>query len=119
MTVRVIPRLDIKRPNLVKGVHLEGLRVLGKPEDFARHYYEQGADELLYTDVIPSSIPRKSIGPTTGRKCWSPSCLGTGGRGDTFVNGKDGALLERWQIGIGNIVERSLNYLGVLRNGTE
>ena len=34
--VRVIARLDIKGPNLVKGIHFEGLRVLGKPEDFAR-----------------------------------------------------------------------------------
>ena len=33
--IRIIPRLDIKGPNLVKGIHLEGLRVLGNPEDFA------------------------------------------------------------------------------------
>ena len=38
---RIIPRLDIKGPNLVKGIHLEGLRVLGKPEEFAVNYYEQ------------------------------------------------------------------------------
>ena len=37
--LRVIARLDIKGPNLVKGIHLEGLRVLGKPEDFARYYF--------------------------------------------------------------------------------
>ena len=36
---RIIPRLDIKGPNLVKGIHFEGLRVMGKPEDFAKHYY--------------------------------------------------------------------------------
>ena len=44
-TIRIIPRLDIKGPNLVKGIHLEGLRVLGKPSDFAKYYYENGADE--------------------------------------------------------------------------
>ena len=59
MNVRVIPRLDIKGPNLVKGIHLEGLRVLGKPERFARHYYENGADELLYMDVVASLYQRK------------------------------------------------------------
>ena len=37
MTLRIIPKLDIKGPNLVKGVHLEGLRVLGKPWNFTRH----------------------------------------------------------------------------------
>lgn len=61
MFVRVIPRLDIKGPNLVKGIHLEGLRVLGRPEQFARHYYEQGADELLYVDTVASLYGRNNL----------------------------------------------------------
>jgi imidazole glycerol-phosphate synthase subunit HisF len=61
MNVRIIPRLDIKGPNLVKGIHLEGLRVLGKPERFARHYYENGADELLYIDVVASLYQRNNL----------------------------------------------------------
>lgn len=59
--VRIIPRLDIKGPNLVKGIHLEGLRVLGKPEEFAQYYYETGADELLYVDVVASLYGRNSL----------------------------------------------------------
>ncbi len=59
--IRVIPRLDIKGPNLVKGIHLEGLRVLGRPEDFAQYYYEQGADELMYVDVVASLFGRNSL----------------------------------------------------------
>ena len=61
MLTRIIPRLDIKGPNLVKGIHLEGLRVLGKPEDFARRYYEEGADELLFMDVVASLYERNSL----------------------------------------------------------
>ena len=61
MNVRIIPRLDIKGPNLVKGVHFEGLRVLGKPERFARHYYETGADELVYYDAVASLYGRNSL----------------------------------------------------------
>ncbi|MFQ6029782.1 MAG: HisA/HisF-related TIM barrel protein, partial [Dehalococcoidia bacterium] len=61
MSFRIIPRLDIKGPNLVKGIHLEGLRVLGTPERFARYYYEQGADELLYMDVVASLYQRNSL----------------------------------------------------------
>ena len=61
LSIRVIPRLDIKGPNLVKGIHLEGLRVLGKPERFARYYYEQGADELIYMDVVASLYQRNSL----------------------------------------------------------
>jgi cyclase len=60
-TIRVIPRLDIKGPNLVKGIHLEGLRVLGRPEEFARYYYEHGADELIYQDVVASLFERNSL----------------------------------------------------------
>jgi imidazole glycerol-phosphate synthase subunit HisF len=58
---RIIPRLDIKGPNLVKGIHLEGLRVLGRPEAFARWYYENGADELVYLDVVASLYGRNSL----------------------------------------------------------
>ncbi len=58
---RIIPRLDIKGPNLVKGIHLEGLRVLGKPEYFAEYYYEQGADELIFMDVVASLYERNSL----------------------------------------------------------
>ncbi len=60
-TFRVIPRLDIKGPDLVKGVHLEGLRVLGRPRDFAKFYYESGADELIYMDVVASLYGRNSL----------------------------------------------------------
>lgn len=59
--VRIIARLDIKGPNLVKGIHFEGLRVLGKPEDYARFYYESGADELMYQDVVASLYERNSL----------------------------------------------------------
>jgi len=58
---RIIPRLDIKGPNLVKGIHLEGLRVLGDPAEFAKYYYEQGADELVYQDVVASLYERNSL----------------------------------------------------------
>jgi len=45
----------------VKGIHLEGLRVLGKPEDFAQLYYEQGADELIYQDTVASLYQRNNL----------------------------------------------------------
>lgn len=58
---RIIPRLDIKGPNLVKGIHLEGLRVLGSPEVFAQYYYENGADEIIFQDVVASLFERNSL----------------------------------------------------------
>lgn len=59
--IRLIPRLDIKGANVIKGIHLEGLRVMGDPQEFARRYYEQGADELLYVDVVASLYGRNSL----------------------------------------------------------
>jgi imidazole glycerol phosphate synthase glutamine amidotransferase subunit len=60
-TRRIIPRLDIKGPNVVKGIHLEGLRVVGKPAELAKRYYEQGADEIIYLDVVASLYGRNSL----------------------------------------------------------
>jgi cyclase len=59
--VRLIARLDIKGPNLIKGIHLEGLRVMGDPQQFAREYYEQGADELIYMDIVASLYGRNNL----------------------------------------------------------
>lgn len=81
MNTRIIPRLDIKGPNLVKGIHLEGLRVLGKPHRFARHYYESGADELIYLDVVASLYGRNSLAPIieqTSREIFIPLTVGGG-----------------------------------------
>jgi cyclase len=59
--VRIIAKLDIKGPNLVKGVQLEGLRVIGNPEDFAEYYYKNGVDELIYLDTVASLYERNSL----------------------------------------------------------
>lgn len=59
--VRLIARLDIKGPNLIKGIHLEGLRVMGEPGEHARRYYEQGVDEIVYMDVVASLYGRNSL----------------------------------------------------------
>ena len=59
--VRLIARLDVKAPNLVKGIQLEGLRKLGDPNDFACRYYEQGIDEILYEDIVASLYERNSL----------------------------------------------------------
>jgi len=59
--LRVIPRLDIKGPNLIKSVQLEGLRVIGDPNAFALKYYAEGADELIFMDSVASLYGRNSL----------------------------------------------------------
>lgn len=59
--IRIIPRLDIKGPNVVKGIHLEGLRVIGNPNDLAIQYYHDGADELIFIDIVASLYNRNNL----------------------------------------------------------
>lgn len=61
MPVRIIAKLDVKPPYVVKPVHFEGLRKMGSPDELARKYYEQGADELFYIDIVSSLYERNFI----------------------------------------------------------
>ncbi len=87
--LRIIPRLDIKGPNLVKGIHLEGLRVLGQPHDFAKYYYENGADELFFQDVVASLYGRNSMAEIiqkTANEIFIPLTVGGGIRTIEDIN---------------------------------
>ena len=78
---RLIPRLDIKGTNLIKGIQLEGLRVVGDPQQFASRYYEQGCDELIYYDVVASLYGRNSLHDIierTARNVFVPITVGGG-----------------------------------------
>ena len=66
-SVRLIARLDIKGANIIKGVRLEGLRVIGDPNSYAIRYYEQGADELIYMDSVASLYGRNNLGDIVSR----------------------------------------------------
>lgn len=80
-SVRLIPRLDIKGPNVVKGIHLEGLRVVGRPNEMAKYYYESGADELFFMDVVASLYDRNSLDDIisqTAREIFIPLTVGGG-----------------------------------------
>ncbi len=82
--VRVIARLDIKGPNLIKGIHLEGLRVLGDPHDFAKKYYEEGIDEIVYIDIVASLYGRSKlteIVKNAAKDVFVPMTVGGGIRG--------------------------------------
>lgn len=59
--MRVIARLDIKNENVIKGINFEGLRVVGNPNDLAKKYYKEGADELIYSDCVASLYGRNNL----------------------------------------------------------
>ncbi len=59
--MRIIARLDIKNSNLIKSINLEGLRVIGDPNTYAKKYYEDGADELIFMDLVASLYNRNNL----------------------------------------------------------
>lgn len=58
---RLIARLDVKNNKLIKSIGFEGLRVIGEINNFAKKYYNEGIDEILYIDTIASLYERISL----------------------------------------------------------
>ena len=58
---RIIPCLDVKDGETVKGVNFVGLRSAGDPVELGKAYSEQGADELVFLDITASFEGRKTF----------------------------------------------------------
>jgi cyclase len=79
--VRLIARLDVKAPNLIKGVNLEGVRVVGDPNVQARKYYAGGIDEIIYVDAVATLYARNSLSDlvrATANDVFIPMTVGGG-----------------------------------------
>lgn len=119
-TVRIIPRLDIKWPNLVKGIHLEGLRVLGEPKEFARYYSQHWADELAYVDIVASLYQRNSLQEfisITAKEIFIPLTVGGGLRSieditEVLRAGADKVSLNTADINNPEIIREASNRFG-------
>ena len=79
--IRIIPFLDIKNGLLIKGINLEGLRVLGKASNFSNHYYKNGADEICYIDNVATLYGTNNLSKfisETANKVFIPLSVGGG-----------------------------------------
>ena len=86
---RIIARLDIKGANLVKGINLEGLRVIGLPEKFANQYYVDDVDEIFFQDIVASLFGRNNILEVverTAKNIFIPLTVGGGLRNITDIS---------------------------------
>ena len=118
--IRLIARLDIKAPYLVKGIQLEGLRKLGDPNEFARKYYNQGIDELYYEDIVASLFERNSlldIIEETTKNIFIPVTVGGGIRNtndaaDVLRAGADKISINTQAIKNENIISDLANKFG-------
>ena len=123
LPIRIIPRLDIKGPNVVKGVNLEGLRVLGRPELFAASYYADGADELVYMDTVASLYGRNNLADIvrrTAERIFIPMTVGGGIRSVEDIRGilragADKVAINTAAIGTPNLITDGANAFGPQR----
>lgn len=79
--IRLLTKLEVKSPNVIKGIQLEGLRVVGKPDAMAEAYYNQNIDEIMYVDVVASLYERRQIIETVAeaaKKIFIPMTVGGG-----------------------------------------
>lgn len=67
--LRVIARLDVKNEYVIKGIHLEGLRKVGNPNDLARKYYKDGIDEIVIMDAVASLYDRNGLYDIVQKAC--------------------------------------------------
>lgn len=119
-TLRLIARLDIKGPNLIKGIHLEGLRVIGNPHEFALSYYRQGIDELVYIDSVASLYGRNSlldIIEATSKDIFVPLTVGGGIRSvddarTVLRAGADKVAINTAAIGRPGLITEAANIFG-------
>ena len=100
--VRLIAKLDIKAPNLVKTIQLEGLRKIGHPNEYAIKYYKNGIDEIIYNDVVASLYNRNNIFniiKETTKNVFVPITVGGGLRSvkdveNALINGADKVFIN-------------------------
>ena len=60
---RIIPCLDVKDGQVVKGTNFVNLVYAGSPVELAERYSSEGADELVFLDITASSEKRKTLLP--------------------------------------------------------
>ncbi|MEG2493860.1 MAG: HisA/HisF-related TIM barrel protein, partial [Rikenellaceae bacterium] len=61
LTKRIIPCLDIRNGQTVKGINFEGIKEVGDPVEMGRRYALQGADELVYLDISATQQGRSTF----------------------------------------------------------
>ena len=67
--IRIISRIDVKNDFVIKGIHLEGLRKVGKPNEMAIKYYQDGIDEIIFMDAVAAYYDRNSLTHIIDQAC--------------------------------------------------
>ena len=114
ITKRIIARLDAKHDKLIKGINLEGWRIIGDLKKYANKYYLQGADEILIIDTVASLYNReklKEVIKAITKDVFIPITVGGGIRSfkdavDLFLSGADKIAVNSAAIFNPNIIKK-------------
>ena len=120
MIKRIIARLDIKNNFLVKGMHLEGLRILGYPEFFAEKYFKENIDEIIFQDVVASLYKRNQLSLLINKitkNIFTPITVGGGIRSindirEILINGADRVSINTAAINNKKFIKESVKIFG-------
>lgn len=94
MKKRIIARIDVKNEYAIKGIHLEGLRKVGDPNEMALRYYNSGVDEIVFMDAVAAYYDRNSLSDLISRATENVFVPITVGGGIRCINDISKALLS-------------------------
>ncbi len=117
---RLIPCLDVKNNQVVKGINFENLIKAGDPVELAKSYYQQGADELCFLDISASQENRNimiDMVRKIAKNCFIPFTVGGGIRnlndfGELLKSGADKISINSSAIVDPKLISDSANKFG-------
>jgi cyclase len=86
LTKRIIPCLDIKDGQTVKGINFLNIRAVGDPVELGSRYAQMGADELVFLDITATHEKRKTLSELVTRIAHHINIPFTVGGGITSVD---------------------------------
>ncbi len=110
--IRIIPLLHIKGPNVVKPVQTEALKIVGNPKELADRYYREGADEIIYLDIVASLYQRSfdfELLKSVARDIFVPFTVGGGIR--TIQDIKNALRVGADKVAINTYATKDPNFL--------
>ncbi|WP_370773511.1 imidazole glycerol phosphate synthase subunit HisF [Clostridium sp.] len=119
-TKRIIPCLDVKNGNVVKGVNFVGIKEIGDPVKLGEYYYKQGADELVFLDITATHEDRgimEKVVEQVAERIFIPFTVGGGIRSIEDIRrilraGADKVSLNSAAVKNKNIISEGATYFG-------
>ena len=117
---RIIPCLDVKDGQTVKGVNFENLRFAGDAVELAKRYSNEGADELVFLDITATNEARKTtieMVKKTANEVFIPFTVGGGIKSiedmkTILLNGADKVAINSAAVKNPDLINQASKYFG-------